>query len=116
MGIKLIEDVGAPAAVAVVDIALSSLKPTWNEPAMYAATVLGYTGAYMNKGGDFTKNVGIASLPLAAKFLYSRVKTMAGIGGRTQARVYGRGSGVSGYSRGGISDMVKPEFANIGVG
>ena len=76
MSIKIVEDVGAPLAVTAVDILTTEMAPDWNEYAAYILTGLGYVTAFMNvrTGGDFLKNVGIASLPLTARHIYERVK------------------------------------------
>ncbi len=75
MGIKLVEDVGAPLAVVAVDIASARFQPKYNEWLAYISTGVGYAGAWMGWGGDFVKNVGIASLPWAVKEIYNRFAT-----------------------------------------
>ena len=77
MAIRIVEDVGAPVAVFVVDKATQSMLPTWNKWINYGMTVLGYGAAYLNKGGDFTKNLAIASLPKSLDQLYALVITPA---------------------------------------
>lgn len=72
--IKVMEDVGAPIAVTAVDLITETTAPDWNEWASYICAAGGYLGAWFNFGGDFTKNVGIASMPWAAKKIYNRVK------------------------------------------
>lgn len=74
MGIKMMEDVGAPATVAAVDIITLEVAPDWNEWAGYIMAAGGYVGGFMNFGGPFVKNVGIASLDWAARSLYQRVR------------------------------------------
>lgn len=74
--IRIVEDIGAPLAVTVVDLVTETAAPTWNEWANYGMTAIGYVGAWMGMGGDFVKNVGIASLPLTAKKLYARVRAI----------------------------------------
>lgn len=76
--INWVPDLGAPAAVAAVDILADNVAvlKSNKEWIAYGLAALGYAGAYMNKGGDFVKNMGIAALPGAAKFLYGRVMTM----------------------------------------
>lgn len=90
--INWINDVGAPLAVAAIDLGVEQVKPDWNEYASYAVAGLGYVGAYMGYGGDFVKNMGIAALPWAAKNIYNRVKTMGGATRRVAipTRVAGR--------------------------
>lgn len=87
MKIRITEDIGAPLAVTVVDLAITATRPDWNEWASYITTVLGYGGATFNFGGDFVKNVGIASLPWAAKNIYNRVRGISGVSRRLNTRV-----------------------------
>jgi len=70
--IRLAEDLGAPAVVAAVDIGTEKVKPEWNEYASYIAVGLGYILGAMGIGGNFAKNIGIASLPWAAKHIATR--------------------------------------------
>jgi len=75
MSIKIVSDLGAPLSVVAVDLVTKSVaEGKWNEWAGYILAVGGYLGGFMNWGGDFTKNVGIASLPWAAKNVYNRVR------------------------------------------
>jgi hypothetical protein len=83
--IKVIEDIGAPLAVTVVNImARASTKTlagmSYSEALSYIMTLGGYVGAYMGWGGsykEFVKNVAIASAPLSFDKLYSRIKGVA---------------------------------------
>jgi len=84
MAIKIVEDIGAPAAVAMVDIVTTEVAPTWNEWASYIMAVGGYVGGFMGFGGPFVKNIGVASFPWAARNIYARIK------GTTASRVSGR--------------------------
>lgn len=86
MAIKLIPDLGAPLAVVTVDLATEAMVPQWNEWAIYGMAAVGYVGGWMGWGGDFVKNVGIASLPLAAKKIYTRVRGGAGASSRLAMR------------------------------
>lgn len=74
MAIKMVPDLGAPLATTAVDLITESYAPDYNEWAAYIMAVGGYVGAWMGWGGDFVKNVGISSLPWAAKKLYDRIK------------------------------------------
>lgn len=85
MAIKMVPDLGAPVAVTAVDLITESYAPDYNEWAAYILAVGGYVGGWMGWGGDFTKNVGIASFPWAAKKLYERVKGGAGSPARRMA-------------------------------
>ena len=93
MTIRLVEDVGAPVAVVGIDLITETAAPAWNEWIAYIMAAGGYLGAFMGWGGPFMKNVGIASLPWAAKKLYTRVKGAP----VTSSRLAFRSSGVSRY-------------------
>ena len=70
MSIRLVPDVGAPLAVVAVDLITETYAPQANEITAYVLAAGSYVAAGMNKGGDFVKNVGIASFPWAAKKIY----------------------------------------------
>jgi len=109
--IDMMNDVGAPLAVTAVDLVSESFIPQYNEWAAYLLAVGGYVGAWQNYGGEFVKNVGIASFPWAAKKVYERVRAMGGtsqLALRKVARVSGRG-GISRYPAPAYSD----EFAGV---
>jgi len=89
MAIKMVEDLGAPIAVVAVDLITETTAPTYNEWAAYILAGGGYIGAFMGWGGPFLKNVGIASLPWAAKKIYNRVKGGAGASRRLSFRQAG---------------------------
>ena len=94
--IRIVEDVGAPVAVAVVDMATKSMLPQYNSWINYGMTIIGYGAAYLNKGGDFTKNIGIASLPKSLEQVYalftSPAAVSSGVGYRmSQTQVPGFG-------------------------
>lgn len=74
MGIKYIPDLGAPLVVTAIDLITESQAPKYNSWASYILAAGGYAAAFMGWGGDFTKNVAIASFPWAAKNIYTRVK------------------------------------------
>ncbi len=85
MSIGWKDDLGAPLAVTAVNIIGRKSIPQYHDWLVYGMTALGYGMAYFNKGGDFMKNVGIASLPLTADKLYSRITS-----GSVSSRVAGR--------------------------
>ena len=91
MAIRVVPDLGAPLAVVGVDLITETAAPNWNEWASYIMAAGGYIGGWMGWGGDFMKNVGIASFPWAAKKVYERVKGGAG------SRLSFRRAGVSRY-------------------
>lgn len=83
MALNLLNDVGAPAAVTVVNSAArASAKTIGGMPvadvAAYAMTAGGYIlGGWMNYGGrynGFLKNLGIAAAPLAMDKLYNLIR------------------------------------------
>lgn len=75
MAIKWLEDLGAPALVAVADIAIDAQKPTWSRPVGIGMAAAGYIlGGVMGMGGQFMKNLGIAAAPWAFESIYNYVK------------------------------------------
>ena len=72
--IKWGSDLGAPAAVAVLDIVTAEKAPEANKPVMVGAAVVGYGCAWARFGGDFMKNIGIAAMPAALEAIYYWVK------------------------------------------
>jgi hypothetical protein len=73
--LKLVEDLGAPATAIAADMVTLELVPQANEWVSYGLTILGYAGALLGFGGNYVKNLGVASLPLTARHIYERVKT-----------------------------------------
>lgn len=71
--IRIVDDVGAPAVVTIIDLVTQASAPTWNSWANYGMTAIGYGAAFLNYGGDFVKNIGIASLPKTLELLYAMV-------------------------------------------
>jgi|GEM_PF-2095964 len=89
MAVKLMPDLGAPALVFVADWATSTYdeKTTGfklNRPVGILLAIGGYAGAMFGWGGDFVKNIGIASFDWAANSIVSYIKEKAG---GTSARV-----------------------------
>jgi len=77
MGIRLV-DVSAPLTVVAVDLIIESTKPEWAKWATYGMTAIGYgLPFFSNIGGDYTKNIGIAALPAAARNIYEQVRGMS---------------------------------------
>ena len=76
--IRVVPDVGAPLAVAAVNIATRTAFPVQHDWFVYGMTALGYLAAWMDWGGDFVKQVGVSSLPLTADKIYDRVAGGAG--------------------------------------
>jgi len=72
--IKIVEDVAAPATVALVNIVTKEVAPDWNEWGHYILTGLGYVGALMGFGGGYVKNLGVASLSGTVDHIYTRIK------------------------------------------
>jgi len=92
MGIRLTSDVGSPLVVAAVNIVGRTTIPDYHDWAIYGMTALGYIGGWMGWGGDFVKQIGVASLPLTVDKIYERMK--GGVGSRS--RVF-RSASVSRY-------------------
>ena len=78
--IKFSSDVGAPLVVMGVNVVGRSVFPAYHDWLVYGMTALGYLAAWQGWGGDFTKNIGVSSLPLTAEKIYDRVA--GGVGGR----------------------------------
>jgi len=72
--IKMVEDLAAPGAVALVNIVTKEAAPEWNEWAHYILTGVGYAAGFMGFGGGFVKNLGLASLSGTVDHIYNRVK------------------------------------------
>jgi hypothetical protein len=74
-----VNDIGAPVAVTVIDLAVESTAPEWNEWASYIVCVGGWLAQTMGwVRGDFSKNMAIAATPWAAKNVYQRVRGAVG--------------------------------------
>lgn len=75
MAINFVDDFGAPLAVTAVDLIVETTAPDWNEWAAYGTFGLAWLASQMGWGkGNFTKNMGIAATPWAAKKLYGRIR------------------------------------------
>lgn len=83
MAIRMVPDVAAPLSVVAIDLVAESMVPQYAEYADYVMTAGGYLAAFLNKGGDFIKTIGVASLPLTARKIYDRVRAPAAV---TRAR------------------------------
>ena len=77
--IKLVPDVGSPLTVVAVDLMAESFIPAQAEYADYVMTGAGYLAAFLGWGGDYIKNIGVASLPLTARKIYDRVRGGMGV-------------------------------------
>lgn len=71
--IRVVPDVGAPLAVAAVNIATRTAFPVQHDWFIYGMTAIGYVAGWMGWGGDFVKQIGVSSLPLTADKIYDRV-------------------------------------------
>lgn len=74
MKLNLVNDLGAPAAVTAVKMGADTWYPTWAEGLSYVAAAGGYLAYWQNMGGEFARNIGIASFPWAAEKLVNRVQ------------------------------------------
>lgn len=115
--IRWVEDLGAPAVVAGVDVLTTEKKPEWNRPIGIGLSAAGYIlGGVMGIGGPFVKNLGIASAPWAFESIYQYIKESTApvsarvSGDRLVARPSARVSApISRYP----SPETKAEFQNI---
>jgi len=74
----LINDLGAPIAVTAIQLGVETAKPEWEEYASYVVAAGSGVAFYMGYGGDFVKNMMVASIPWAARNIYDRVKAATG--------------------------------------
>ena len=89
--IKMVDDFGAPAVVALADIATSEKKESWNKPLGIGISAASYLlGGFMGIGGNFVKQMGVASFPWAAGSIYQYIKEAAPISARTSSKVSSR--------------------------
>lgn len=112
MAIKVVNDVVAPIAVSAVDQVTAKWLPQGNEWFNYGMTALGYLGAGFNKGGDFVKNVAIASLPLTVRSIMTRFN----ITSSRQMAAPGVAHFRASAPMGGRMSSSRKEFANSQIG
>jgi hypothetical protein len=86
MAIKMVPDLGAPLAVVAVDLIMENAAPTWTKWADGIMTAGGYLAGWMGWGGDFTKNIGIASMPITARNIYDYIRGGSGASRRLTYR------------------------------
>ena len=94
MAIKMVPDLGAPVVVFGIDQIAKRTVPDWAEWITYGESLAGYLGGWMGWGGDFLKNIGVASLPMSLNLITERV---AGGAGKKASRLAFRGHSVSRY-------------------
>lgn len=92
MAIRIVDDIGAPLAVAGINIASRTVFPAYHDWVVYGMTALGYGAAWMGWGGNFVKQAAVSSLPLTVDKIYERVR-----GGGGVSRLSFKRSGVSRY-------------------
>jgi len=112
MGIQMMDDVVAPAAVTAVDILTLEVAPEWNEMAAYVIAAGGYVGGFMNIGGrqaTFVKNLGIASFDWAGRSLYKRIRG----GGVTRRMNRSATFTPAPVSRSSVQRSYQPEFESV---
>lgn len=112
MAVRLVEDLGSPAAVAVVNIVTKEVAPDWNEWAHYLLTAGGYLGGFLRFGGDFVKNLGIASLSGSTGHIYDRVR--GGVTKKTMP-VHFRPASRPAAPLGPVQRQYEPEFKSTGA-
>ena len=86
MAIRVVSDVGAPLAVAGVNIVSRTTIPEYHDWVVYGMTGLGYIAAWMGWGGEFVKQMAVSSLPLTVDKIYERVRGGAGASRRLAFR------------------------------
>jgi hypothetical protein len=106
MKISLLDDLGAPAAVALVNIVTKAKAPDWNDKAHYIMTAVGYGAALLGFGGGFLKNIGVASLSGTADHIYTWAK--GGVASKVAYRP------VATPARAPVSRSYQPEFHSAG--
>jgi len=113
MSIKILPDVGAPAAVGVVNIVMDKYAPTYKDWVTLGLTGVGYIVAGMNlvRGdmGDFIKNLAVASLPGTMNWAYNKV-----VVGGAGARVTGQRMALRPASQ-AIRQTTVPEMATVRI-
>ena len=85
MAINWKDDVGAPLAVTAIDIAVEATAPQWDEYVAYGLPIVTWIAAGMNRGGNFVKNMAIASTPTMANRIYRQIR--GGVSGRIGRRI-----------------------------
>ena len=80
-------DLGAPLTVVAADLISEKVRPEWNEWVAYITCGLGYVLGVMGIGGDYGKNIGVASLPWAAKHIALRAGFTPGMARAVTTRV-----------------------------
>lgn len=114
MAIKWASDLGAPAAVAVVNIGLKAMKkPEWTKWANGIMTVGGYAGAFLGFGGDFLKNIGIAALPSTANDIYDYFVPATVTSKASRQVTFQRTALVASQPMNAISQTPGPGFQNL---
>lgn len=77
--IKPVEDFVAPGVVTLVNEVTLRQAPEYNEYACYGLTAIGYIAGGLGYGGNFVKNLGVASLPLTIHHLMGRLGVEKGV-------------------------------------
>lgn len=113
MGIKMVEDLGAPGAVALMNVVTKEAAPDWNEWGHYIMTGIGYGAAFMGFGGVFLKNIGLASLSGTVGHIYNRVKATTPLTRAPASRMAYRSASPGGSVRGPVQRSYQPEFEAV---
>jgi len=119
MAIKVIPDVVAPAVVFAADAATSAYDEKaepgatkLNRPVGIALAALGYVGALLDFGGDFVKNIGIASFDWAANSIAGYIKER---GIEARAPVTRTSAKIPARSRLGVSAVTPVQPTEAGI-
>ena len=113
--IKIVPDLGAPAAVVAVDLLTLEYQPTWNEVASYVMAGVGYVlagfGLVRGGTGEFLTKMSIAAAPLAARNIRARVAgPVTRRAGATSRLAFRPAAAPAGLSR-----AYQPEFEGAGA-
>lgn len=117
MSIRLVEDVGAPAAVVAVDMLTLEMAPNYNEIASYLMTGVGYAAGFFLRGkiGDFLTTMGVASLPLTCRAIRERVKQPVAQRASASRMAFRHTSAAPSGNPGGVGRLYQPEFEEAGA-
>jgi len=108
--IKPVDDFVAPGVVTLVNEVTLRQAPEYNEYACYGLTAIGYIAGGLGYGGNFVKNLGVASLPLSIHHLLTRLGVEKGV---SRQRMAYRPAHASSYSP--IRQTTVPEFEDVRV-
>lgn len=117
--IKIVPDLGAPAAVVAVDLLTLEYQPTWNEVASYVMAGVGYVlagfGLVRGSTGEFLTKMSIAAVPLAARSIRHRIAGTSPVTRRAGAGASRLAFRTASAPAGAVSRQYQPEFEGAGA-